>query len=152
MILPCIPARWIFPYMENPAIKAKFSIQITHNNTVTALSNIGHKKKKTQTENVKIVVFNSRSPISTHIVTVSIIPTIYYVFPKKYISVDKFSIINRQQATTSITYARSLIQNINSFIKNVWNNATLHNVTYLIVPVNVTNYETIVNTELVIFR
>ncbi|XP_020298412.1 aminopeptidase N-like isoform X2 [Pseudomyrmex gracilis] len=153
LILPRIPAEWIFPYWKNPATKATFTIKVTHKNTDTVVSNTDIKKQNFYSEESLVFTdFTSTPPIFTHSIVLAIIPNSYYI-SAKLISKDKIIFKSRKQAENNLFYAKSLIQNIYTHIRNTWNKVIPQSrkVTYLILPVNATNYKTVIIEGLVIF-
>lgn len=152
LLLTPIPAEWIFPYWKNPELKAKFTVQIIHKKTETALSNIGATNIY-EAETMVYTVFNITSPIFTHFIVAAIVPTFYQMCAKHIMS-DKITITSREQLIKSTFYAQTLIVDLYRLIRNWWNSIIplYRNVTYLILPGKSINYETIVTTEFVAFR
>ncbi|XP_020290256.1 aminopeptidase N-like isoform X2 [Pseudomyrmex gracilis] len=148
LILPRIPADWIFPYWTNPTTKAKFTIQIKHDHDQTVLSNMPG-DKIVQNDQL-YTLFRTTPKISTHLVATAIVPS------ECTTHVDVLNtgtIQSRFQVKNDISYAVFLIQNfttsIGHKIENITSNSYVH---YVALPINFYNYETIVTTGLVFFR
>ncbi|XP_020294710.1 aminopeptidase N-like [Pseudomyrmex gracilis] len=147
LILPRIPAEWIFPCWDNLAIKAAFTIRIKHTSSETALSNIRDK----QVEKSQVYTYTLfRTPlISTHVVATVVVPSECTNFTLKS---DTLIIHSRLQVKNEISYARRLISHITRFIKLKRKDVTpISHVQYIALSTNY-SYETIVTTGLVLFR
>ncbi|XP_020279723.1 aminopeptidase N-like isoform X2 [Pseudomyrmex gracilis] len=145
LLLPRIPSKWIFPYWENPATKAKFTIQIKHKNNETALSNMPVTERKNYGTNMINTLFNTTPLISTHLVAVVVVPN-----DDSIILSGEGLIKNKNQAINGTSYAQSLITDI-SKIMRLHILPREHHTMYLILPVNFSYYKSIVTTGLVLF-
>ncbi|XP_020298860.1 uncharacterized protein LOC109863089 [Pseudomyrmex gracilis] len=144
LILPRIPAEWIFPYWENSAIKATFSIRIYHNIDEIALSHMfGDTRLEGNT------YFPPSSIMSTHLVAIAVVPSIvansYYFF-------EGDIIINRVKINSNLLYAQSLITNIKHRVRNTWRNVSWSRVIYVALPINSSHYESIITKNQVFFN
>ncbi|XP_020290248.1 aminopeptidase M1-D-like [Pseudomyrmex gracilis] len=148
LILPRIPADWIFPYWTNPTTKAKFTIQIRHDHDQTVLS---HMPFENIVQNDQLYsLFHMTPKISTHLVATAIVPS---ECTKHVHVLNTCTIQSRFQVKNDILYAVFLINNIVTFIRNkIENSTSVSYVQYVVLPINSNNYETIVTTALVLFR
>ncbi|XP_020290251.1 uncharacterized protein LOC109857893 [Pseudomyrmex gracilis] len=148
LILPRIPADWIFPYWTNPTTKAKFTIQIRHDHDQTVLS---HMPFDYIVQNNQLYsLFRMTPKISTHLVATAIVPS---ECTKHVHVLNTCTIQSRFQVKNDILYAVFLINNIVTFIRNkIENSTSVSYVQYVVLPINSNNYETIVTTALVLFR
>ncbi|XP_020294712.1 aminopeptidase Ey-like isoform X2 [Pseudomyrmex gracilis] len=147
LILPRIPAEWIFPCWENLASKATFTIRIKHISSETALSNIRDKL----VENSQVYTYTLfRTPlISTRAVATVVVPSECTNFTFES---DTLIIHSRLQVENDISYARRLIRHITNFIKLKRRDVTpISHVQYIALSTNY-SYETIVTSGLVLFR
>ncbi|XP_020298060.1 aminopeptidase Q-like [Pseudomyrmex gracilis] len=149
LILSRIPAEWIFPYFDNAAIKASFSIRIRHNNTETALSHTPGDELIEKNE--LYTLFRTTSLMSNHLIVAAIVPSDCV---KATFSLSKnVNMSSRLQVINDTTYARSLITDITRYIKTNWENIVgVSPVQYVALPVNSSFYESVVTTNLVLFR
>ncbi|XP_020297937.1 aminopeptidase Q-like [Pseudomyrmex gracilis] len=148
LILPRIPAEWIFPYWENPAIKAKFTIRINHDVGTTALS---HMPGDSSVERNKVYTSFSITPVmSTQLVATVVIP---YECAIPIVLLDSVTIATRLEVRKDILYASFLIENITIFLREkVKDVIVASHVRYVALPINSSSYNTIVTTGLVLFR
>ncbi|XP_020279724.1 aminopeptidase N-like [Pseudomyrmex gracilis] len=144
LILPRIPSEWIFPYWENPATKAEFSIQIKHKDTETALSNMLVTKHRRYEPNIIYTIFDTTPLISTHLVAVGVVPNDVSII------LSGEGIVNiSSRAINDTLYAHHLIKDISTIIQmQIF--PRQHHTVYLILPVNFSYYENIVTTGLVL--
>ncbi|XP_020286938.1 aminopeptidase Q-like [Pseudomyrmex gracilis] len=150
LILPRIPAEWIFPHWKNPTTKAAFTLQIKHTSNEIVLSHINGDK---ETEgNQPCTVFRITPKISTHLIATAVVPLEYIDY--QYTSLHtRLTIQNRVQVNNESLYAVFLIKDFLSLLKHKIENTTLvPYVQYVALPINSTKYETIVTTGLVLFR
>ncbi|XP_020279722.1 aminopeptidase N-like isoform X1 [Pseudomyrmex gracilis] len=144
LILTRIPNKWIFPYWENPATKARFSIQIKHKGNETALSNMPVTERKSYATNMINTLFDTTPLISTHLLAVGVVPNDVSI-----ILSGKGIVRTSSRAINDTLYARLLIKDISSIIQlHIF--PRQHHIVYLILPVNFSYYESIVTTGLVL--
>ncbi|XP_020286883.1 aminopeptidase N-like isoform X2 [Pseudomyrmex gracilis] len=152
LILPRIPAEWIFPHWKNPAIKAAFTIQFNHTYNEIILSHmVGDKEIE---EDHLYTVFRTTPIISTHLVATAVLQeyTDYYNYTFLLYH-TRLAIQIRFQVKTDISYAVLLIQKFVTFIDDKKKNTTSVSYVHCVaLPINSTNYKTIVTTGLVLFR
>ncbi|XP_020296592.1 aminopeptidase N-like [Pseudomyrmex gracilis] len=147
LILPRIPAEWIFPCWNNLATKAIFTIRIKHTSSETALSNI----RNNSVEKFQVYTYTSfRTPlISTCAVATVVVPSECTNFTLKS---DTLIIHSRLQVKNDISYARRLISHITNFLRLKRRDVTpISHVQYIALSTNY-SYETIVTSGLVLFR
>ncbi|XP_020293662.1 glutamyl aminopeptidase-like [Pseudomyrmex gracilis] len=151
LILPRIPAEWIFPYWENPATKATFTIQINHDYIdETVLSHMPGDRifERNKFYTSYYTSFPSTSVMSTQLVAIAVLP-----YESVILVLSTISVKSRLQVINDTTYARSRVNDITKFIRNKWKDIIgTPYVQYVILPVNSSYYETVVTTGLVFFK
>ncbi|XP_020286887.1 uncharacterized protein LOC109856246 [Pseudomyrmex gracilis] len=98
-------------------------------------------------------VFRTTPIISTHLIATAVVPTEYIDY--QYTSLHtRLTIHYRVQVNNESLYAVSLIKDFLSFMKKhkIKNTTLASYVQYVVLPINSTNYKTIVTTGLVLFR
>ncbi|XP_020296591.1 aminopeptidase N-like [Pseudomyrmex gracilis] len=147
LILPRIPAEWIFLCWENLATKAAFTIRIKHTSSETALSNIRDKLVE-KSQGYTYTLFHTPL-ISTRAVATVVVPSECTNFTLKS---DTLIIHSKLQVKNDISYARRLIRHITFFSRLKRRDVTpISHVQYIALSTNY-SYETIVATGLVLFR
>ncbi|XP_020294706.1 aminopeptidase N-like [Pseudomyrmex gracilis] len=145
LILPRIPAEWIFLCWKNLATKAAFTIRIKHTSSETAFSNI----RNNSVENSQVYTLFRTPLISTFAVATVVVPSECTNFTLKS---DTLIIQSRLQVENDILYARLLIRHITIFLRLKKRDVTpISHVQYIALPTNY-SYETIITTGLVLFR
>ncbi|XP_020295626.1 aminopeptidase N-like isoform X2 [Pseudomyrmex gracilis] len=138
LILPRIPAEWIFPCWENPANKATFIIRIIHASNEIALSHT--RGTKMFARNETYTLFPITPLMSTYLVAIAVVPFEIYIYS------------NRSQILSTISYAVSLITNITAYVTYNWQDVPQSHVFYRVLPLNSSHYETIITKNLVFFN
>ncbi|XP_020297931.1 uncharacterized protein LOC109862317 [Pseudomyrmex gracilis] len=147
LILPRIPAEWIFPYWENPATKAKFTIRIIHEYSTTALS---HMPGDRIVDKNKFYTLFSITPVMvTQLVAIVVVP---YEYAIPIVLFDNVILATRFEVRKDILYASILIEDITIFLREkVKDVISASHVRYVALPINSSSYNTIVTTGLVLF-
>ncbi|XP_020295436.1 aminopeptidase N-like [Pseudomyrmex gracilis] len=141
LLLSRIPNEWIFPYWEHPATKARFTIQIIHKYSDTALSNMPYDYWG-PVINAFQTTFFTTPLISTHLVAFVVIPNVYNTTT---ISGNNVTITSSLEMRNDTYYARTFLINIFISLRNMWDDIIPRShVSYVLLPLTSNRYESMI--------
>ncbi|XP_020295438.1 aminopeptidase Ey-like [Pseudomyrmex gracilis] len=141
LILSRIPNEWIFPYWEHPATKARFTIQIIHKYSDTALSNMPYDYWGPEIPAFQTTFFTTPL-ISTHLVAFVVIPNVYNTTA---ISGNDVTITSSLEMRNDTYYARTFLINIFRSLRNMWDYIIPRShVNYVLLPLTSNRYESMI--------
>jgi len=115
-----IGARKVFPCWDEPAIKATFTITITHSPKYGSWSNMPIKKTKEIRNEMdwRWTIFHTTPPISTY--RIGIVLTPYDITDINIYNYENIIIHHRDTIEQDLKFTKMIIQKVTKYLKSKW--------------------------------